>query len=287
MFGFNHLSEFTHHLETVFDLVRNNKLSVTNDIISMTFEAIDQIKHLLQVGDLTESSDINQQAAFIKRIEAVSNAGNSGLKPNVGEQVQSQIEANDGSKTFLISIKPNDDILRNGTNPFYLLDDLHAMGEAKVVAFTNKVADIKQFNPISSYCNWQVILNTTESVNEIKDVFIFVEDECEIDIQQLKVGNIIRSEELEVLINKAIASQAPITNDQIEALAGVKSSDESADKKDSKRKIQLKEHKISSIRVNSNKIDDLVNLVSELVTIQAQLNLYAEKDGGGSCEASG
>ena len=47
MFGFNDLSEFTHHLETIFDLVRNDKLTIDNNIISLTFESIDHIKHLL------------------------------------------------------------------------------------------------------------------------------------------------------------------------------------------------------------------------------------------------
>ncbi len=278
MFGFNHLSEFTHHLETVFDLVRNNKLAVTNDIISLTFEAIDQIKLLLQVGDLDDTNEIAQQNAFIKRIEAISNVEGEAVNQSPGGVVHNPEAGDAAAKTFLITIKPDDDILRNGTNPFYLLDDLHAMGEAKVVAFAKAIPELGQFSPITNYCQWQVVLSTTESVNEIRDVFIFVEDECEIDIQPLKVGNIIQSEDLAALLNTAIEKKEAITKGQIEALEAEKLIAQ-ADS-DSKRKIQLKEHKISSIRVNSNKIDDLVNLVSELVTIQAQLNLYAEKDGG-------
>lgn len=278
MFGFNHLSEFTHHLETVFDLVRNDKLKIDHDIISLTFEAIDQIKHLLQIGDLSDESDIAHQNAFIKRIEAVSKSGGTDSGQGEGSTESVQEEADDGSKTFLISIKPNSDILRNGTNPFYLLDDLHAMGTARVLAFKDEVPDLDQFQPVSNYCKWQVILNTSESVNEIKDVFIFVEDECEIDIQQLNVGNISGSDTLEKAISQALNDQKPLTKAQIESVVDG-SLPEDKEKKETKRKVQLKEHKISSIRVNSTKIDELVNLVSELVTIQAQLNLYAEKDG--------
>nr|WP_319400363.1 chemotaxis protein CheA [uncultured Carboxylicivirga sp.] len=280
MFGFNHLSEFTHHLETVFDLVRNDKLAVTTDIISMTFEAIDQIKHLLQVGDLTEAADISNQTEFINRIQAVSNLDSPVAKTAAPSVTSPSVAVNNGAKTFLINIKPNEDILRNGTNPFYLLDDLHAMGEAKVAAFVKDIPVLDKLQPITNFCYWQVVLNTSESINEIKDVFIFVEDECEIDIKELKVGNIVKSDELADLIAKAVAEDKPLQKEQIEAIGG--SSDEQQDaKKDAKKKVQLKEHKISSIRVNSNKIDDLVNLVSELVTIQAQLNLYAEKDGNG------
>jgi len=37
MFGFNHLSDFTHHLENIFDKVRNSKIEVTPDLISHLF----------------------------------------------------------------------------------------------------------------------------------------------------------------------------------------------------------------------------------------------------------
>ncbi len=276
MFGFNHLSDFTHHLETVFDLVRNKKLAVSNDIISLTFEAIDHIKHLLHVGDLTESSDVASQQAFIRRIMSFIDADGAMAQVSTASNDLAEVKEDDGSKNYLITIKPNEDILRNGTNPFYLLDDLHAMGEAKVAAFTENVPVLESFQPVSSYCYWQVILNTTEPINEIKDVFIFVEDECEIDIQVLSVNNVINSDEIDDLIADAVDANKNLTKEQLEELG---SNPEQEDAKDVLKKVQLKEHKISSIRVNSNKIDELVNLVSELVTIQAQLNLYAEKSG--------
>lgn len=280
MFGFNHLSDFTHHLETVFDLVRNNKLTVNNDIISLTFEAIDQIKLLLQVGDLNDEKDIAHQNAFIKRIETISQTGKAIPAQPIETPAQKQDTGNAGAKNYLISIKPDDDILRNGTNPLYLLDDLHAMGETKVVAFAKNITELGQFNPVKNYCQWQLVLNTAEPINEIKDVFIFVEDECEVDIQPLKAGNIIHSEGLGSLIKTASEKQELLNKDQLEALFNDIDSKQAENQKDTKRKVQLKDHKISSIRVHSNKIDELVNLVSELVTIQAQLNLYAEKDGG-------
>ncbi|MCU4175872.1 chemotaxis protein CheA [Carboxylicivirga sp. N1Y90] len=280
MFGFNHLSEFTHHLETVFDLIRNDKLAVDNDIISLTFEAIDQIKHLLQVGDVDDADEKAHQLAFIQRIEKVSNTGgvNTEAPKTQSAVAESKPAEEDGSKSFLIHIKPNDDILKNGTNPFYLLDDLHAMGSAQVLAFAKEVPGLDQFQPISNYCQWQVILNTSESVNEIKDVFIFVEDECEISIEPLNSSNILNNTNLKNLVDTAISEQKLITKAQLDSLEGSSSAEDNAPK-DPRKRTQLKEHKISSMRVSSVKIDELVNLVSELVTIQAQLNLYAEKSG--------
>jgi two-component system chemotaxis sensor kinase CheA len=274
MFGFNQLSEFTHHLETVFDLVRNNKLSVTDDIISLTFESIDHIKHMLEVGDVEDADELANQAAFIQRVQRFSN-GEAPVEESIVTSNKTAVK-DDGSKTFLINIKPNEEILRNGTNPFYLLDDLHAMGEARVIAFYEKVPVLNSFNPVNSYCHWQVVLNTEESVNDIKDVFIFVEDECEISIHEIGAGNLLSSQELLNNINEASKLQKALTKEELIAKASTTAGQV---KKENKKKVQLKEHKISSIRVNSTKIDELVNLVSELVTIQAQLNLFAENDG--------
>ncbi|WP_430814267.1 chemotaxis protein CheA [Carboxylicivirga sp. RSCT41] len=275
MFGFNQLSEFTHHLETVFDLVRNNKLSITDDIISLTFESIDHIKHMLEVGDVDDADELDNQAAFIRRVQQFSNSDGTAAAPVAASSSEPAVK-DDGSKTFLINIKPNEEILRNGTNPFYLLDDLHAMGEARVVAFYEKVPALSSFNPVNSYCHWQVVLNTEESVNDIKDVFIFVEDECEISIEEVGSGNLLTSSAIANSIDEASKLQKSLTKEELIALGSASGGQA---KKETKKKVQLKEHKISSIRVNSTKIDELVNLVSELVTIQAQLNLFAENDG--------
>ncbi|MBI9061150.1 MAG: chemotaxis protein CheA [Marinilabiliaceae bacterium] len=273
MFGFNDLSEFTHHLETIFDLVRNNRLGVDNEIISLTFEAIDHIKHLLDRGDLTDLDEIKEQKDFITRVQEVSE-----IEQELPKEVdETPVVGDDGSNTYLINFKPNKEILRNGTNPFYLLDDLHAMGSAQVLAFSSKVPGISELDPVGNYIEWQIVLNTSESVNDIKDVFIFVEDECTINITQLSAGNLLENEEVKRVILEAVGKQVPLLPNQLKSLSLSVTPEQAKSK--TKKKVQLKEHKISSIRVSSTKIDELVNLVSELVTIQAQLNLYAEKDG--------
>ncbi len=278
MFGFTDLSEFTHHLETVFDWVRNGKLAVSDDMISLTFEAIDQIKHYLDVGDLTDDEEIQIAAALTKRVQL--------FVSNPSEHAEVQLEnvpstgsaKTDGSKTYFIQFVPHSDILRNGTNPLFLLDDLHDLGKAKVLYNGDKTPEYKDFDPISCYTSWVIILNTEEAINEIQDVFIFVEDECDLQIVEIFDGNIIDHPALEELIEDSIQTQTPITPEQLKAITW-KDKEAIPEISQKKKNVQLKEHKISSIRVASNKIDELVNLVSELVTIQAQLNLYAENDG--------
>jgi two-component system chemotaxis sensor kinase CheA len=276
MFGFNDLSDFTHHLETIFDLIRNDKLQADQDIISLTFNSVDHIKFLLSVGNLESEEDRKEQADLIKEISKYTSVSQPHTGPGT-EGAEEQEVVNDGSKTYLITLVPDADILKNGTNPLYLLDDLNALGEGVTLSFCNDVPGLDDLDPVTNYCSWQTVLSTQESLNEIKDVFIFVEDECKIDITEISPNNVLAHPKLKELIENAVSQQRPIDKDEALKIefAGQGENKSSS----SKKKNIFKDHKISSIRVASNKIDDLVNLVSEMVTIQAQLSLYAEKSG--------
>jgi two-component system chemotaxis sensor kinase CheA len=274
MFGFNDLSEFTHHLETVFDWVRNGKLSVSDDLISLTFKASDQIKHFLDVGDLSDEAEKKELSVFTTQIQQfVSNPSGTPEKSDVS--VADVEEVNDDSKTFFIQIKPHVNILQNGTNPLFLLDDLHALGEARVISYHEKIPEFSELNTEDCYISWDVFLNTRESLNEIQDVFIFVEDECDLNVVEIAKGNVLKHAQLISLINDAEEGNQPITKKLLKEITWA--STPQMEEVTQKKKVELKDHKISSIRVSSKKIDELVNLVSELVTIQAQLNLHAEK----------
>ncbi len=276
MFGFNHLSDFTHHLETIFDWVRNNKLKVSTDLISLTFSAIDQINFLLKTGDLSKEEDLSNQKDFIQRIQSFLNVSNTvaAAAPST-TPADLTTEASDES-TYLISFIPQKELLQNGTNPLYLLDDIHALGNAISVAYTHKVPSLELLDSSSNYCIWQIIVSTAESLNEIKDVFIFVEDECELHIDLIAGSAIVDQPDVKTLINKALASNILLTTEDFKQEQWLQA--EKTVVREEKRKVAIKEHKIASMRVSSHKIDELVTLVSELVTIQAQLSLYAENN---------
>jgi two-component system chemotaxis sensor kinase CheA len=135
MFGFNHLSDFTHHLENIFDKVRNDKLEVTPDLISLTFSAVDEIKSLLDKGDLTEKDDLDAYHAFMGRIQSFSETGSAA--PVAEVSASSAPVVDDGEKTYLISFVPKEELLQNGTNPLFLLDDLHALGEGYSIGMSS------------------------------------------------------------------------------------------------------------------------------------------------------
>jgi len=276
MFGFNRLSDFTHYLETIFDSVRNGKIAVSTELITLTFSAIDQIKRLLKIGDELSDSDLENFNASIKKFENFMTDDSKGQSIAKESDKENNImkENNEDEKTYLISFIPKDELLENGTNPFFLLDDIHEMGQAVSIAFIEKIPAFDELKPDLCYTNWQIVLSTSKSINEIKDVFIFVEDECVLNIDQVAENSILDSPDLKELINKAIADNKMLTINEVQNCINVVSEIKVQEK--AKTADSSKEHKISSIRVSSNKIDELVTLVSELVITQSQLSLYAE-----------
>lgn len=281
MFGFNDLSAFTHNLETIYDLVRNDKLAIDSDIISLTFESLDYIRQLLDIGDLTDPDDIAKQNEYVARIQKY--FGNNvtsapGAKAAPAAPAQAPVVPKSNMKNYLVTFEPFESLLNNGTNPLFILEDLAALGEARAVSYCEGVKTFDEFEPLTIRIKWQTILSTESDENDIKDVFIFVEDECKIDIAQLPEGDILsQSDELSKLLDAKKAEGKMLVK---EDFAQFKQEQKVVEKKkEAAPKAQGGgvSEKIATMRVSSAKIDELVNAVSELVTMQAQFNLIAAK----------
>ena len=47
MFGFDKVSEFTHNLESIYDMVRNDQIKMSADLFNIYLKSIDHLKNLL------------------------------------------------------------------------------------------------------------------------------------------------------------------------------------------------------------------------------------------------
>ncbi len=287
MFGFNDLSNFTHNLETIYDHIRNDKIKVTKDIISLTFESLDYIRQLLEMGQLTDPDDIARQQDYIKRLQAHFAPG-EGLYVNPNKagaqqaaqpvQQEAAKEEEAGPKNYLVNFEPFENLLSNGTNPLFIIEDLMALGEAKTVSYLQEVHPFTEFEPLTIRIKWQVILQTDQDVNDIKDVFIFVEDDCKVEIAELPKGDIVNNtDKLPEMMANAHNTGVMLKKEDFDAFKVVKAEAAAKKQEAGPKQPQQEAAKIATQRVSSAKIDELVNAVGELVTMQAQLNLIASK----------
>ena len=185
MFGYNNLSDFTHNLETLYDKIRSQEIKLDTDIISLTMKVGDHISELLANDDdpdLKETTD-NYKTIITKLLqdseEDIEESHNVDAEPD-----QVMVEEN-CKKIYYIRFEPNEDILCDGTNPLYLIDELVDLGEAIIKVNSDKIQDFEDFIPAKCRLSWTIILSTHAEKSEIDDVFIFVDLDSKIEIELL------------------------------------------------------------------------------------------------------
>ena len=279
MFGYEKISEFTHNLENIYDQIRNQTFSFSKEVADLTLNATDLIKLLLD-----ESSDENtaideEYNDLIQRIGRITSG--SGDENLTTKKTADVTKGNKETSTYYIYFKPNKDVFNNGTNPLFLIDELANLGKAFVIAYLNEVPEIKKIDPGQCYIHWEIILATSEDLDTINNVFIFVEDNCSLDIHKISKGNLLENKRFSKKLEILAEERKDIGIDQLKLI--IKELDQSVANKLRKAlgddfKTGLKDFSISSIRVASEKLDSLMNMVSELVTTQARLSLFSEQD---------
>ena len=298
MFGFEEIADFTHEVETVFDRVRNGEMPVTKELIDLTLAARDQIREMLETGEEggLEVSEKNIEIISKLRRLIKDSGGGAGPGPSGGAVKEGEGPQPGPAErvSYRIRFRPASDIFLHGTNPVLLLDELRELGECEVTAHTGDLPNLEEINAEHCYTFWDIILTTDRGENAIRDVFIFVEDDSELkieaiaeeegvdrDIEYKKLGEILieRGDIDREKLKKVLAAKQPIGEILVEAgLVGTEEVESALieqqlikQAKEKRRKVEM----AASIRVRSDKLDGLVDLVGELVTVQAHLSQTA------------
>jgi two-component system chemotaxis sensor kinase CheA len=276
MFGFELIDNFTHNLETIYDQIRNNELELSKPILDVTFACVDHLKSMLDEQNYNDPDFKTIHSGLVEKIDAIINP----QKPEGKVESNSKPEAKGVTSTYYILFEPNADIFKNGTNPLYLLDELCSLGDYKVFAHFNRVPQIAEINPDECYTYWEVLLATDKDESVIHDVFIFVESDSTLEIQKLGEENLVADQTFIKEVENLAEIQKDVGLVAIQRLAKVAISNINKRKaeKFTKERIAVKDKTASSIRVSSDKLDTLMNLVSELVTTQARLSLFSEQN---------
>ncbi len=291
MFGFEDIADFTHNVETVFDQVRGGSIRVTRELVNLTLSARDHIKDLLDEGGGADEIKANGIIVSLRNLLVQDDADEEAEAEALPEIVHAEPAVPGPVVTCRIRFRPAPDIFASGTNPLLLLNELREMGECSVTAHTEDIPPLKDLDPEACYIFWDIILTTSHGTNAIKDVFIFVLDDCELTIDIVddgervvdgahpdRLGEILvrRGDLSDKHLQKALESQDRLGEILIKEKTASRAAVVSAlaeQEQVKKRIAQRKETAVStSIRVPADKLDQLVDLVGELVTVQARLS---------------
>ena len=266
MFGFDSISNLTHHLESIYQSIREGSRELTEEIFSTTLTCLDHLRNLLEDSQMKTPKTKERHAQLLMEIEKLiaEDKNQSGTQI----RVQTALEV-----TYYILFKPVHEILRNGTNPLFLVDDLLLLGNGIAMPFM-ELPMLKDLVPDYSYTGFEIVLSTSKPEKEIQDVFLFVEGDGEIEIKKIGDGSLLKeARTLEKLkTSQTFVSKLGESYVRSQILSLTQSSIQSVS-------AELKKAKNNSnVRVSSERLDELMNLVSELVTTQASLTLLSESD---------
>jgi two-component system chemotaxis sensor kinase CheA len=251
MFGFDDIAGFAHNLETVFDRLRNGQMTATADLIRLTLAAGDQMKTMLDEASGQGAVDPARSAGILDELRQLTGLS----EPQPGAPPASQ--AGDGTaacapeREWRIRFRPGPAVLVNGTNPLLLLRELRGLGRLRVSLDTSAIPPLSEIEPDRCYLAWDMVLTTTAALEAIRDVFIFIEDDCELGVERVP----------DRVLDRAAPTPGPAALAPTPGVPGKRGA--------------AGPQAASSIRVSADKLDQLVNLVGELVTVQARLSELA------------
>ncbi len=193
--GLTHLASFTHKVEEAFELARAGKLAITPEFIDCALKACDVMRILLDHGDDTV---VPEEAHVAGNLEILTGQRNT---PSLAS---SQPEPTDPLRAaYQIILKPHREFFYSGVDPVTLLDELRELGQTHITAHEEKVPPLASLEIEHCYLWWEIFLVTAAPQPRIREVFVFVEDQCDLQIRLLddQAGTValLGSVELETL----------------------------------------------------------------------------------------
>lgn len=260
--GFNEIADFTHGVEAILEEIRSGERTITKDTIGLLLQCVDCLREMIKRCDTDESNDQNLIADLSQKLKSLPYALSEKSTTAVKKK---KININ----TWDILFKPNPNFFFSGNDPFRLLQELEKMGDLDVQVNTGQLPEFSKLDSQQCYLGWEMTLTSEAEEEQIREVFAWVEDDCDL-ILMLSNSDTRGSGEADLLLESVVVGQKDMALKQIAVEKRINPGDE-------KTVAQLNitadgvGEEASSIRVSTDKMDELVNLVGELVITQSIL----------------
>ncbi|TGN08538.1 chemotaxis protein CheA [Leptospira ilyithenensis] len=291
MFGFEETVKFTHIIENLLDDLREFKIPFQKQLTEILLSAKDHLEYLIHAEPKSEITKerlesgktiLNSIYPYLKK-RTSSEKHISEEKPETDKPEQ-PAPGNDTIPYFLISFRPNKNVFGHGLDPISFLAYLKKLGEIKFIkTITSELPTIENYNPEDSFLGFEISFQSDSSLEKIQKVFEFIESDSFLHIlppgatvedlsylagqlpeEEIFLGNVWK--EMGILNNKTLVSYLnrliPPSNNESQPKMELETLI-------SQKKIQTQG---TVLKVDSQRVDLLINRVGELVVSAANLN---------------
>jgi len=314
LFGLDDIVAFTHKVENVLDLARDEKIQISSDLLSILLPCRDHIAQLVDNAMHGAEADADCVAKGENLIDSLSPwlgapQKAAPAKVDVTADLQNAVAAE--RDLWHISVRLGPDLLRNGMDPLSIIRFLGTMGTITHIAtLTDHLPELAEFDPEQLYLGFEITLESAATQSEIENAFMFVRDDSDIQIipprsnisayinlikslpenthrlgEILVKSHVISHKDLE----QALATQKAqaVAQVQIPLLGEILIADQDVapelvtaaldkQKKNQERRVTPENR---FIRVDAERLDKLINLIGELVVNRQRVDLLASGSG--------
>lgn len=298
MVGFMSISEYAHLLENLLERLRARKLTVTNNLITFLLGSIDFIRSMVDRVSQGEAevdpTVLNERKDQVKRylgIDAISPSEET-TEPPAREAPKKSIEE---FSFYKIDLKFRKDLFYSGQDPLLILLGFAELGEfVRVVPDLSELPDFASFRMHDLYISWQIIIKTGRPYEDLEDVLIFVKDDNDVHIEDitkryrdgidieladkklgevlLENGRITKEDLTDALKKQKMLGEILVDEGKIRA----EDLEEAVTSQEESRTVYRK----TTIRVDVEKIDNLINLGEEMEIGLSRVQSLFEKHTG-------
>lgn len=213
-FGFSALVGFAHAYETLLDYVRDGRIELTDEVVTLCIRANDIVADHVNAAQSGEDLPADYGAEEKARFDALARGETAGEDDEMSGEIVEEFDidftpvmvnldapmasgeapvedvfdsapmaAADGQ--WEIRFTPHRALYARANDPLLLFRELAALGTMKVRAILGEVPPLSDFEPFAVYCAWEITLVAPGlSEASIREVFEFVDGDCDIAIVQ-------------------------------------------------------------------------------------------------------
>ncbi len=322
IFALHDIVQFTHSVESLLDKLREGEIALSQDLTSLLLECRDHIGLLIDrletKADLPAAAIEHGQQLQLQ-LQAAEQPATQGLiaTPAKDQATRTEkVERDAGvlvqSDNWHISVRFHPDSLRNGMDPLAILRYLASLGTiVNITPLFDALPPANRMDPETCYLGFEINFNSRADKSAIEGVFEFVREDSLVQIlppsshiddyldmihrlpeEDLQLGEILvqcgsltRNE-----LDRALNIQSDLKDQSIEQPLGrivvehqltAQPVVESAIEKQAQVR-ESKSKEMQSVRVDADKLDELINLVGELMIAGAGSTLCAQAHGDGA-----
>ncbi|RXT64810.1 chemotaxis protein CheA [Pseudomonas syringae] len=286
LFGLTPIVSFTHIVEDVLDRLREGSVSVSAELIAVLLKSGDHMLELIDVvasrGQTLQPPALEREAALRQALQVYQTPGNA--QPADEAQAPSVIDEQAAEVLWHISLRFGVDVFRNGMDPLSFLRYLNTLGQmVQVTTVTDSIPALEAWDPESCHLGFEIDFRSSAGHAAINEVFDFVREDCAVEITLMSetadhvepTGTDLVSQTGQ---NPAVAS-GELLGDQRAVPRTPATATATATATFVERPASASEQKNKDgryVRVNADKLDELINLVGELVIASAGASLLAK-----------